>query len=184
MLFFFCIRQIGFFYRFVSIIRNFSHKTPLTIHNWHIFSIFIFYKNRRNAILSRYTKIVRPKSWRSMHHTSTVFCRYKITNNNSKCSRFGLNIRHELFVFNAFQENPFELRNYRPRNNFIAILIRCKITLFPFFIEILTHQISRQNHIYRFESIRVSGFYQHIINIFSNRQSGIGRECPRRGCPR
>ena len=45
----------------------------------------------------------------------------------------------KLFVFNTFQEIPFELRNYRPWNDFITILIRSKITISPFFVEIFSH---------------------------------------------
>ena len=61
------------------------YKFSLQINKWYQVIILIFYKHRWYSCFFSYTGIICTKSRSRMHYSRTVFCRYEISGNHTKC---------------------------------------------------------------------------------------------------
>src|SRR5690606_2260995 len=131
-------------------------------------------------------KVVGAVSWRCMYDTCTVFGGYEISWNYTKGffqQFFVGHIGEELVVTQSHQCFPFEFRDDFPRDDFIPHFIILERSLLSLGFKMLSDQIFRQDNGHRKARILIKGFYLDIVNVLTDDQCGVARQCPRGGCP-
>ena len=91
--------------------------------------------------------------------------------------------RNQLFVFHSYQVSTLILTYHLERNQFVARLVVFQCQFFRLLVEVCIQQRLGQYHSDFLSCITVISLYGHIVNLRTDTQCRIRRQCPRSSGP-
>ena len=190
-----------FFYVYTLLNKSFIQlfqQIELTSKVYHrtSFALLINHKQRRNTCSACYISIVSTESRCDVYDTCTIFGCNVVTRNHTEsligsyfpraifCYRHRFYPWNQLFVLHTNQVSTFVLAYHFKWNQFITWLIVFQCKSFCLFIKMSVQQWFSQYHCHLFARITIVSLYSHIVNLRTDTQSCIRRQCPRSSCPR